>query len=192
MQAEHEFVAVARILRPQGRHGEVIAEILTDFPEKFSERKGLWLAPPDGSARYQATLEEHWFHKGQVVLKFSGVNSISDAELLAGALVEIPFGARSELEPGAVYVSDLVGCRVIDVAGGQRNEIGAVRDVQRGIGAAPLLLVTSEGKEFEIPFAEQFIVRLDAAAKLLEMNLPQGLLEVNAPLSQEEKRDQQS
>jgi 16S rRNA processing protein RimM len=188
LQAEHEFVIVARILRPQGRRGEVIAEILTDFPEKFSERKKLWLA--DGSSRREATLEEHWFHKGQVVLKFNGVDSIGDAELLAGVLVEIPREARAELEPGAIYVSDLVGSRVIDLARGQRHDIGVIRDVQKGMGSAPLLLVVGKDREFEIPFAEQFIVLLDTEAKVVEMNLPQGLLEVNAPLSEEERREQ--
>ena len=190
MSPEQEFIVVARILRPQGRRGEVLAEILTDFPEKFSERKQLWLAAENASNGREYALEDHWLHKGHVVLKFSGIDSIDEAETLSGMLAQIRRHARSELEPGAVYVSDLIGSSVIDVASGQRRTIGRIDNVQRGIGAAPLLAVRDGQREFEVPFAEAYIVRFDAAGKVLEMNLPPGLLEVNAPLSQEEKKQQ--
>ena len=191
MSPEQEFVVIARILRPQGRRGEVLAEILTDFPEKFSERRQLWLSVENASNRREYVLEDHWLHKGHIVLKFSGVDSINDAETLARMLVQIPRDARSELEPGAVYVSDLIGTSLIDLASGQRQVLGTIEDVQQGIGTAPLLLVRDGKKEFEIPFAEVYIVRFDAAGKLLEMNLPEGLLEVNAPLSEKEKKKSQ-
>jgi len=190
LSPEQGFIVVARILRPQGRRGEVLAELLTDFPEKFSERKQLWLASENTAATREYVLEDHWLHKGHVVLKFSSIDSINDAETLTGMLVQIPRAARSELEAGAVYISDLIGTTVIDVASGQRRTIGMIENVQQGIGAAPLLLVRDGEKEFEIPFAEQYVTRLDAAGKLLEMNLPEGLLQVNAPLSQKEKKEQ--
>lgn len=181
---------IGRIVRPQGRHGEVLADILTDFPEKFSERKQLWLSHGESSERRQHTLENHWFHKGRVVLHFAGVNSIGDAEQLSGSLVEIPSEERAELEPGLVYVSDLVGSLLVDASGDQRKDIGRVEDVLQGVGSAPLLLVRNSDKQYEVPFAEEYIVRFDAARKVLEMKLPAGLLDVNAPLSDEEKREQ--
>jgi len=182
-----EFIVVARIVRPQGRHGEVLAEILTDFPDKFSERSQLWLSREDGERRQPYRLLGHWFHKGRVVLKFAGVESISGAELLTGSLVQIPFEKRAELSTGAVYVSDLVGSVVVDVHAGRGSEVGKVEDVRQGVGSAPLLVVRSQNQEYEIPFAEEYLVRFDAAKKVLEMTLPSGLLEVNAPLSDEEK-----
>jgi len=182
-----EFIVVARIVRPQGRHGEVLAEILTDFPDKFSERSQLWLSREDDERRQSYRLLDHWFHKGRVVLKFAGVDSISDAKLLTGSLVQIPFEKRAELSTGSVYVSDLVGSVLVDVFGGRQIEIGEVEDVRPGVGAAPLLVVRSHHQEYEIPFAEEYLVRFDAAKKVLEMKLPSGLLEVNAPLSDEEK-----
>ena len=63
-------------------------------------------------SRRELQLEEHWFHKGGVVLKFAGVDSISDAERLAGMELQIPREQRAELEAGAAYVSELVGCEV--------------------------------------------------------------------------------
>lgn len=182
------FTAIARIVRPQGRRGEVLAELLTDFPEKFSERRQLWLGFEGKPEPRECLLENHWLHKGRVVLKFAGIDSISSAEALSGMLVQIPTESRSQLELGAAYVSDLIGSTLFDVS--QNRNIGTIRDAQQGAGTAPLLIVDSAGKELEIPFAEEFIVRFNASKKLLEMNLPKGLLEVNDPLTEDEKAQQ--
>lgn len=190
MSGSQQFVAIARIVRPQGRRGEVLADILTDFPEKFSQRKQLWLATDDESRRRECVLENHWLHKGRVVLKFARVDSINDAEVLKGMLVEIPRELRSELEPGAAYVSDLIGSTVIDTSEGKSRRIGVVADVQQGVGTAPLLIVRDGRTDYDIPFAEEYIVCFDAANKLIEMKLPEGMLDVNAPLSDREKREQ--
>ena len=83
-----EWVWLARIRRPQGRKGEVFADILTDFPDKFAERRRLWLLAKDASTPREVELAHHWLHKGGVVLHFAGVDSISDAETLAGMVVD--------------------------------------------------------------------------------------------------------
>jgi 16S rRNA processing protein RimM len=131
-------------------------------------------------------VESFWSHKGQIVLKFEEIASISDAETLVGCELQIPSSERAELEAGAAYVSDLVGCRVWDAG----REIGTVSDVRFGAGEAPLLIVQGD-KEYEIPFAQAFLQKLDVGAKEIRMLLPKGLLEVNAPLTEEEKRQQQ-
>lgn len=174
-------------MRPQGRRGEVLADILTDFPEKFAERRRLWLSAGGEPAR-EYTVENHWLHKGRVVLKFFGIDSIDAAEALSGMLVQIPTQLRSQLEPGATYVSDLIGSTLFDLV--QNRNIGTIHDVQQGAGTAPLLIVDAAGKELEIPYAEEFIVQFDCSTKLLQMKLPKGLLEVNAPLSEDEKAQQ--
>jgi 16S rRNA processing protein RimM len=184
------FTTIARVVRPQGRRGEVLADLLTDFPEKFSERRQLWLSSEARPEPREYSLENHWLHKSRVVLKFAGVDSISDAEALSGMLVQIPAESRTQLEPAAAYVSDLIGSTLFDVS--QNRNIGTIRDVQQGAGTAPLLIVDSTGAELEIPFAEEFIVGFHASKKLLEMKLPQGLLEVNDPLSEDEKAQHRS
>jgi len=129
-ETPQDWVWLARIRRPQGRRGEVFAEILTDFPEKFAERRHLWLLqdPAAGAdTRVPATraesfapqavrLSNHWLHKGGVVLHFAGVDSISDAEKLAGTIVAIPREQRATVSEDAVYISDLAGCMLVDVA----------------------------------------------------------------------------
>jgi 16S rRNA processing protein RimM len=186
---KEEFIVIARILRPQGRHGEVLADLLTDFPEKFKERRQLWIGNEDGEGTEYA-LEDHWFHKGRVVLKLAGVDSISDAERLKGMLMQIPRSQRTELETSSVYVSDLIGCSLVDVAIGQPRTVGIIEDVRQGSGEAPLLVVRNGKQEYEIPFAEEYVFRFDLAKKLLEMRLPSGLLDVNSPVSEGEKREQ--
>jgi len=116
-----------------------------------------------------------------------GVDSISDAEALIGSELQVPGTERARLEAGWNYVSDLVGCAVLD----HNVEIGRIEAVQFGAGEAPLLIVVaSSGKKFDVPFAEAYVEGLDLIAKRLRMNLPEGMLEINAPLTQEEKQRQ--
>jgi 16S rRNA processing protein RimM len=188
-------VTIARIIKPQGRRGEVAAELLTDFPERFADRRRVQLLFRSGERSGQLSgfeIEDFWPHKGRVVLKFAGVDSISDAEKLAGADVQIPKVERAPLEGNAAYASDLVGCAVFEVGGGIRRELGVIDDVLAGAGEAPLLVVKSGGRELLIPFAEEFLRKLDIAGRTVEMALPEGLLDVDAPLSGAEKQEQQT
>jgi len=190
------------VLGPQGRRGEVLAKLYTDFPERFEERRQLSGLATDGSRR-DLHLEEHWFHKGGVVLKFAGVESISDAEQLGGWELQVPREQRAELEAGAAYVSEIVGCEVWAMNAGEQRLLGTVAEVQFGAGEAPLLVVrfvapgarklgSSQGGEPEVlvPYAEEFVKATDFEHRRIEMELPEGLLELQAPLSAEEKQRQ--
>jgi 16S rRNA processing protein RimM len=180
-----EFITIARVTKPQGRIGEVAATILTDFPERFSTRRRLSCSGPKGERR-ELELDDHWFHKEQVILKFAGVDSISQAEELVGWEIQVPRDERAELEEGSVYVGDLAGCSVFD--GGR--EIGRISDVQFGAGEAPLLIIRGE-KEYMVPFAAEFLEGIELERKQVRMKLPEGMLELDAPLSREEKQRQQ-
>ena len=180
------------MLGPQGRRGEVLAELHTDFPERFEERRELSGLAADGSRR-DLQLEEHWFHKGGVVLKFAGVESISDAERLKGLELQVPLEGRTELEAGAAYVSEIVGCEVWVTNAGQPQLLGSVKDVEFGAGEAPLLVVRRpSGQEILVPYAEEFVKSTDFAARRIQMQLPDGLLELESPLSVDEKQRQKS
>jgi 16S rRNA processing protein RimM len=187
---EKQWVWLARIRRPQGRKGEVFADILTDFPEKFAERKQLWLiADPDSQpaksnpAPQEVELQAHWLHKGGIVLHFAKSSSISDAETLKGLIVAIPLAHRAPLADDEVYIGDLIGCTLFDVNGPSPIEVGKIEEVDRTAGPVALLVVVPEGVKDEIliPFAKGYLRRIDLAAKRVEMALPEGLLELNAP-----------
>jgi 16S rRNA processing protein RimM len=183
----NEFVTLARLIKTQGRHGELAAEIHTDIPGRLHSGMKILALAEDGSRR-ELQIDDVWPHKNWLVLKFSGVNSISDAEILLGCELQVPASERAKLEEGAFYVSDLIGCAVFD----RGREVGVVSDVRFGAGEAPLLVVGSGKNEHEIPYAQVFLERVDLESKRIEMNLPEGLLEVNAPLTEEEKRQQRA
>jgi 16S rRNA processing protein RimM len=208
------WVWLARIRRPQGRKGEVLAEILTDFPEKFAERKQLWLLPgapgpshsgtgetkpvlpqagalrpdlgtgetkPLDSQAHPVDLANHWLHKGGIVLHFAGVDSISAAEELKGMLVAVPQSERAPLADDETYIGDLIGCVLVDVAGAEAATVGEIENVDRAGGAAPLLVVRGARGEVLIPFAKSYLRRVDLEGKRVEMALPEGLVDLNAP-----------
>jgi 16S rRNA processing protein RimM len=180
-----DFITLARVLKTQGRRGEVAVEPHTDVPNRFVVGMKLSALVQDGSRR-ELEVEEAWPHKGMLVLKFVRVDSISDAEELSGCELQVPQAERASLEDGWSYISDLTGCTVFD---GDR-EVGTVSDVQLGAGEAPLLIVHAETQVYEIPYAEAYLKRFDLAQRRIEMQLPEGLLDVNAPLSAEEKLQQ--
>jgi 16S rRNA processing protein RimM len=183
MTEREPWTWLARIRRPQGRRGEVFADILTDFPEKFAERKRLWLlrevAPADQAPR-EVELIAHWLHKGGVVLHFAGVDSISAAETLAGLGVAIPREQRVQLAEGEAYIGDLIGCALIDVAGAEPVSVGTIYDVYRDAGPAPLLIVRSTRGEVLVPYAKSYLRKLDIENKRVEMALPEGLVDLNS------------
>ena len=206
--APENWVWLARIRRPQGRKGEVLAEILTDFPEKFAERRRLWLLPgvPASAGASVGTgvgapgpshlgtgeaksvlpqarpieLTNHWPHKGGIVLHFAGVDSISAAETLAGLYVAIPRAERTPLAADETYIGDLIGCVLVDVAGAEPVAVGEIENVDRSAGAAPLLVVRGARGEVLVPFAKSYLRRIDLEGKRVEMALPEGLVDLNA------------
>ena len=139
-------------------------------------------------SRRELQIEELWPHKGHLVLKFAGVDSISDAEALVGCELQVARSERAQLDPGWNYISDLIGCVVFD--GGR--EIGKIEDVQFGTGEAPLLIIAAGSRRYEIPYAEAYLKSVDLEHKQIHMQLPEGMLELNAPLTAEEKQQQQT
>jgi 16S rRNA processing protein RimM len=146
----------------------------------------LWALAED-ERRRELQIEELWPHKSNLVVKFTGMDSISAAETLVGCELQVPREQRGRLEPGWAFVSDLAGCTVFD---GDR-ELGKVADVRFGAGEAPLLVLKAGTREYEIPFAEAYLQSVDLAGGAIRMRLPDGMLEVNAPLTPEEKKQQQ-
>ena len=182
-----EFVTLARVVKTQGRHGEVAAEVHSDVPERFAEGMKLLALGKSGGSRTELEVEGLWPHKGLLVLKFRGVDSMNDAEALIGSELQVPWAERARLDRGWSYVSDLVGCIVFD----EGREIGRIEDVQLGAGEAPLLMVAAgSGKKFDIPFAEAYLKSVDVGQRQVRMNLPEGMLEINAPMTPAEKREQ--
>ena len=179
--APDQYLAIARIARPQGRHGEVVADILTDFPERFQKLRCAYLESAGGEPQV-VDIEKTWPHKGRIVLKFAGVDSISQADSLRGLHVFIRTEDRVALPEYNYYVWELEGCRVVRERAGVAEEVGTVTDIER-TGGVDLLRVARAGDkspELLIPLTPEICTRIDTAAKLILIDPPEDLLELNS------------
>jgi 16S rRNA processing protein RimM len=173
-QVRGDEVVIARILKARGIKGEVAASIETDFPERFAALDRVTVAKPDGS-RTLLRMEDHWFHKGRVILKFEGYDSMTAAKELAGSLLVVPESEREALPEDRFYEYNIVGAEAI-TAGGQR--LGPVTRLMH-TGGTDLLVVEGEsGREYLIPFADDICTEIDVDAKRIVVNPPEGLLDL--------------
>ncbi|HXE35494.1 MAG TPA: hypothetical protein VN087_16390 [Verrucomicrobiae bacterium] len=202
MSAEPQrWVVVARILRSRGNKGEVAAELLTDFPERLTRLKEVFLGASGAAAAEPRliALKSCWLsqnHKGQAVFHFDGCNSISDAEKFRGLDVLLPIEQRATLAAGQYFVDDLVGCLVFEnfaepaavssspcSLASAPSFLGVVKDVQftgEGVAGTPLLAVDTSAGELLVPLAEDICLRVDTRARRIDVALPEGLRDLNS------------
>lgn len=166
-----DLVAIARVVRSRGIRGEAVAEVLTDFPERFSGLVDVAAVLPD-SRRRELKIENAWFQNGRLVLKFEGIDSIEAAEELRDAEICVHETDAVELEEGEFFDWQLEGCEAVTVEG---EKIGTVRELMR-TGGTEILIVEGE-KEFLIPFAEAICTEVDIEKKRIVVDPPDGLLE---------------
>ena len=172
-----DWVTLARTLRARGRHGEVAAEILTDFPDRLTLLKEVYLWDGTRPPR-RVAVRRCWLHQGRAIFHFEGCDSISEAEKLVRLEVQVPIGDRVALPYGQHYITDLIGCAVME----RGARLGVVKDVQatgEGVRGAALLVVETAAGELLIPMAEEICVRIDTVARCIEVVLPEGLRDVN-------------
>ncbi len=120
-------------------------------------------------------VERTWMHGDHLIFKFKGVDTISDAERLAGTDVSIPMEKRAQVAEGEYYQSDLVGCEVFY---GVRL-LGTVAGWQETGGPVLVEVTTAQGKELLIPFAKAIFTKIDLEQRRIEVKLPDGLLDLN-------------
>jgi 16S rRNA processing protein RimM len=168
-----DLVVIARIVKSRGLRGEVVADMLTDFPERFEGLQDVTVRPLTGGAIRQLKIEKFWFQKGRVILKFAGLDTIEEAEKLRDSDVCVPEADAVELEDDEFFDWQLAGCRVETIDGAA---IGEVSEVMR-TGGTEILVVAGDGKEFLIPFAESICTDVDIENKLIRVDPPEGLLE---------------
>ena len=174
-----EWLRVARIVRPQGHTGEVLAELLTDFPDRFAGEARVWLRSGEDGPVREATVTSYRLHGGRLVLRFADCASMNDAEALRGLEIVVPWAERRALDEDEVYVAELVGCTLVDAR--DDRPVGVIADVDAASGAGTLLVVERpDGGELLVPFVKAYAPAWDLQARVLHMTLPNGLLELDA------------
>jgi 16S rRNA processing protein RimM len=169
-----ELIIVARAVRTRGLKGELVAELLTDFPERFESLTTLLAVSPDGQ-RKELQLEDYWFQKDRVILKFKDYDTVESANALIGLEVGVPESEQVGLASGEFYEWQLAGCFVENTHG---ETVGKVREVMR-TGGVELLVVDAGGeREHLIPMAGDIVVKVDIPGKKILIDPPEGLLEL--------------
>ncbi len=168
-----ELVAIARAVRPRGLKGEIVAELLTDFPNRFEEIEELVLVSPSGE-RQARRLEDFWIQNGRVILKLAGYDDVDAAKELVGFEFAVPESERVPLPGDHYYDWELEGC-IVEV--GDKN-IGKVNSVIKTGGTEILVVADENGKERLIPLAESIVVEIDAEGKRIVVDPPEGLLDL--------------
>lgn len=195
---QREWVLIARILRPRGNKGEVLAELYTDFPARLSSLSKIYLRTGVG-APHPVAFRNFWVdrnHPESGIFHFADCASIDDAEKLRGQDVLLPIAERVELPAGKYFVSDLIGCIVYETPFAPTKlasppceletaprVVGTVRDVffpGEGVAGTSLLQVETPRGELLIPLAEDICRSIDVAARRIDVTLPEGLADLNA------------
>lgn len=171
---QSDLIIVARAVRPRGLKGELVAEVLTDFPERFAKIDELSGVAPSG-ARQQLKLENYWFQNDRMVLKFAGYDSVESAKDLVGYEFGLPETERVELAKDEYYDWELEGCSVENKLG---SAIGKVREVMRTGGVELLVVENEERSEKLIPMAAAIVVEIDISKKKIVIDPPDGLLDL--------------
>jgi 16S rRNA processing protein RimM len=168
------WLAIARILRPRGRQGEVVAEVLTDFPQRFEKLKRAFVEAPGGPPQ-PVEIADAWWHGERLILRFAGTESIAQAHQLRGRLLLLPHEERIALGPDRYYVADLIGCEAC--CRGRR--IGEVIGLEPTGGTDLLRVRPAQGGDILIPFAREICPEIDMVARRIVIEPPEGLLELN-------------
>ena len=184
-------LTLARLLRPHGIRGEIAAEILTDFPERLTKLREVWLWDASAETLQKIAVEKCWLsftRGGQAVFKFAGVERIEDVEKLRGLEVQVPLSERMELPVGSYYISELVGCEVWERTSDRNDEtkLGVVSGVQES--GTPVLEVGTPDGEVLIPLATEICRKIDVSARRIEVVMPEGLRELNRRDSGKKKK----
>jgi 16S rRNA processing protein RimM len=183
--AENSFPAVtlARILRPWGRRGDVAAQIFSDFPQRLARLRKAWLYDGKNPPR-PIEIQSCRIHLGQAVFHFAGTDSINDAERLRGLEVQVPLTERVKLRSDRHYLTDLIGCAVWEA--NATEPLGTISEVEGGSTSAAanapeswVLTVDTPRGEVLIPMAREICTRIDTHARRIDVQLPDGLRELN-------------
>jgi 16S rRNA processing protein RimM len=167
-----DLVAVARVARPRGIRGEIVADLMTDFPSRFDGLENLTAVTPNGERRL-LKIESAVIRKGRLYIKFAGVDSIESAEELRNSELCVP--ETEAIRPGQdeFYDWQLIDCSVETTDG---VLIGSVSEIMR-TGAQEILVIAGSGREYLVPFVAAICINVDLGKRVIQIDPPEGLLE---------------
>lgn len=167
-----DLLLVGRVARAHGNKGQVIVNLETDFPEERFKVGAQLLVGGEDQPR---AIEAVRFHQGRPVLSLRGIETMNDAEALAGAELRVAASDVPPLPTGVFYHHELVGCEVRDTSG---RRIGRVTRVEGSLERSRLVVDGDRG-EVLIPLVDAICTRVDPQAQVIVVDPPSGLIDLN-------------
>lgn len=169
-----KYLIVGEVLRPHGIRGELRVRLLTDYPERITTLKKIYLGVGPGSRKIsQHEVEQMRMNKGYGLLKLKGITDRSQADVLRDLYVMVGIEDAVPLEDDEIYLFQLIGMRV-ELEDG--SELGTVKDVIE-TGANDVYIVDSpQHGEVLIPITPETLLETDDENTFMRVKLPDGLL----------------
>jgi 16S rRNA processing protein RimM len=171
--ATEDLVLVGHIARPHGIRGQVIVNPETDFAEERFREGVRLLVGPDARPM---TITAARFQQGRPVIALAGVETMNDAQRLAGSEVRLPAEEIPALPEGTFHRFQLIGCEVRDAGGCMIGEVAAVE----GPMDNSRLVINAPHGEVLIPLVADICVAIVPEEKRITVRMPEGLIDVNA------------
>lgn len=167
---EPVYLAIGSLRRPHGVHGEIIMDVLTDFPERIRPQTIVYV----GEAHETQTVTRVRPHGKGLLLTFNGFDTPETVGRFRNLNVYVKTGDRPMLPEGEYYHHQILGINICDETG---KPLGLLTDILY-TGANDVFVVTNEnGKEFLLPAIADVIVSIDLEAKMMRVHLLPGLVE---------------
>lgn len=169
-QGEPAFVAVGKLRRPHGVRGEILMDVLTDFPERLTE--GLFVYV--GSQQQPLRLMKLRYHRDALLVTFEGYETPEAAGDLRNQYVSVPVGSLAPLEEGEYYHHQILGLQVVDEDG---TLLGTIVEIIE-TGANDVYVVRREGRDdVLLPAIDPVVLEVDLEAGMMHVHLLPGLVD---------------
>jgi len=165
-------IAVGVIRKAHGVRGEASVEPWTDTPGRFETGARLILVSPDEKETRNMQIASARAHGDRVLIKFDGIETPEEVQDLREWTIEIPESEARSLDEGEYFLHDLAGLHLIDTQGRDRGEI---LEAYEGGGGVLLNVRRSDGKKYEVPFAQEICTEIDLKKQRIVVDLPEGI-----------------
>jgi 16S rRNA processing protein RimM len=164
-------IALGIIRKAHGVRGEASVEAWSDSPERFNDVSSVTLVSPDESSTRDISIESVRLHAGRALVKFAGIESPEEVQLLQNWTVEVPSSQGRKLDEDEYFLHDLVGLTLIDAGGAARGKVIEIEETGGGV----LLVVEGPHRRFDVPFAADICTKVDLDSKTILVSLPDGI-----------------
>ncbi len=163
---------LGHVVKKHGLKGELSILLDVDYPEDYKSLESVFVEVNKQLVPF--FIEYFQLNGDRGIVKFEDVDDLASAERLFKAGLYLPVENLPELEEGQFYYHEVIGYMVIDKSLG---EIGIVDQIYE-FPNQDLLGVTHHGKEVLIPINDQIISKADHTLQQIEVDLPEGLLDI--------------